>query len=560
MEKTVILMDDIEERDALCVPPKKDAIDLKRMAFNSPTYFSRHMLGIRPQVFQHLIFKYIAGGDKRIAVCSSRQIGKSIGLAVLAVWAVFFNRFPSGRTQYDQNTKVVIISRDDEASKKLMAEIRSILIAGDAHMATITEGIEKAYFTKRISGERRDPNNKKQLSFRHLGCMPNHRPGMISCFPPTDAVRGNSVDMLIIDEAGYVDDAIYDNAIKPTVGTTGGIILLSSTPRGQHGFFFDIFDPFDKYKEHEFRRLWFPHTVCEIESQRRVVEEEKAHAERMGKTKSFKQEYEADFTVDEEAFFDLAKVDAIVDDRLVEQYEWKKTACSLGVDYGMTSCNTVLTIVTREESGKIILLYQHEFELGFDDNLLMEEKLGEHSIPGLMRRFDIKWIVPDNCAQGYRTNIEMQNRGYPVVSNSNAMGGGWNFRSDQADRNRGYVALKSKVNQGLIAIPKIHELIHQMKTLQAVDSKIYTSIRKSQGGKDDRVDSLMMACVPFTVLDDGGEVDTELVIGVGSLTNDRSNPRSDAMFNKMVSTFREKEIISALKDDTEETELWRRKR
>jgi hypothetical protein len=242
------------------------------------------------------------------------------------------------------------------------------------------------------------------------------------------------------------------------------------------------------------------------------VQLEKENAEKMGNIKVFQQEYEADFTIDETAFFESKKVDEAIDTSLAEVYEWKETACCLAIDYGMTSCNTVITITTKLDSGQIRLLYQREFELGFDDNLLMDDSL-EDSIPSLIRRFFVSWIVPDSCAQGFRTNKEMQAKGYPVISNKGSIGDdtGWNFRSDQADRNRGYVGFRSKLHQGLIRMPKIGDLVTQMKALQSIDNKIYTSIRKPQGGKDDRIDSFMMSCIPWTILDDEGNFESALV-------------------------------------------------
>lgn len=551
MNYTEIKQEDKEELENICQPVK--FLDIRNGAMKCPTYFCKHVLGFQPQTFQHLVFRAVKNGHPRIAICSSRQIGKSVALATIAVWFSYYNLRPSGRTEYDQNTKVIVISRDAEASKKLMGEIRSMLFAGDAHMNALTEGKIRSYFTHSLSQDRKDPDNKTQITFKPKygatrGCT-------VQCFPPTDAVRGNSADVLIIDEDAFVDDEIYQDAIKPTVATTGGIIILSSTPKGQHGHFFEIFDPFDRHEEHEYKRFWFPWTVCEIPAQRGVVEVEKHNSELLGKMKSFSQEYEASFVVDEESFFDSKKVDSIFNDNLSEEYEYNKTPCALGIDYGMTNSRTVITVVTKEEDGKIRILYQHEFEPGFDDNLLMEDNLGEHNIPQLMKRYDIKWIIPDSCAQGYRTNKEMQSKGYPVVSNKGSIGGdtGWNFRSDQADRNRGYISLKSKINSGLVQSYPNKPLEIQMKALQAVDNKIYTSIRAPKGVHDDRIDSLMMACVPFTILDESGDLETEIIHPQQINTTEFGSRQDKQMENMMKNA---NTITKQLKEDEEEAKLW----
>ena len=62
---------------------------------------------------------------------------------------------------------------------------------------------------------------------------------IISLPGKTDAtVRGySSVDLLILDEASRVDDALYAS-IRPMMAVSGGRIILLSTPFGKRGFFY----------------------------------------------------------------------------------------------------------------------------------------------------------------------------------------------------------------------------------------------------------------------------------------------------------------------------------
>jgi hypothetical protein len=53
------------------------------------------------------------------------------------------------------------------------------------------------------------------------------------------AVRGYSADLLIVDEAAYVDDQTWD-AARPTVAATGGRVVVQSTPYMPTGFFHDL--------------------------------------------------------------------------------------------------------------------------------------------------------------------------------------------------------------------------------------------------------------------------------------------------------------------------------
>ena len=142
------------------------------------------------------------------------------------------------------------------------------------------------------------------------------------------------------------------------------------------------------------------------------------------------------------------------------------------------------------------LLYQKEFPADFDESELMNP-VNDYSIPSLSKRFHFQAIVVDDCPQGYRTNKELENNGYYVLR--------FNFRSDQADRNRGYNGFRSLIHQEKVAIPDIEDLILQLKQLEVTSNKIHESISKPRGGRDDRADSFMMSLYPWILEELGDE-------------------------------------------------------
>jgi len=56
-----------------------------------------------------------------------------------------------------------------------------------------------------------------------------------------DAIRGYYFDYLIIDEAAFVSDDIYNNVLKPTLMDKSGDLLAISTPQGSRGFFYELY-------------------------------------------------------------------------------------------------------------------------------------------------------------------------------------------------------------------------------------------------------------------------------------------------------------------------------
>jgi len=472
MDYTAIDKQTTKRLNDICKPISEISFD---EAKTNPGYFSYHFLGIRPYSYQFMIFERAAYGVKRLAVCSSRQIGKSISVAVLGLWAAFFNRFPSG---VHNNTKVCIISRSDDQAKKLMSEIKKLVNIGDKWMLQ-TSGKEK------ILSSELDPygaNNTDTMTFKN-GCT-------VKCFPPTGAIRGETSDLVIVDEAAFVEEEIFREDIEPTVSSTNGIVILTSTPKGQSGLWYSLFDPFDKLSKHEYERLWFPWAVCENKKQKETIQKKLEQAQIEGDTRHFDQEYGAMFTVDEEAFFSSIKVDAGYDEDLSLQNIWNKTPCCLGLDYGMTTCHTVITISTLDTDGRVKLLYQYAYPLNSDDNMIFSD------IKELMLKFKIAKIIADDCPQGNSTNQRMKNEGLPIEL--------YNFRSEQAtmardgyNRNTGYYQFRNWLNLNKIKYPKIPELMVEMKALQEVRKLINVSIKKPKGGFDDRIDSFMMSTLPF---------------------------------------------------------------
>ncbi len=452
---------------------KKEEIDTKKCA-SHPSYFAKQMLGIIPYGYQHMILNLFKDKENpkdqrrkndRVIICKSRQIGISVCLACLAIWYAWCNKSPSG---VFKDTKVGIISRDDRAAVKLMGMIQKIVWNSPYDIGNL------------VKKDQKNSLSKKEIHFRN---------GWVKCFPPTRAAAGETFDILILDEAAFVEDEILIEVLEPTVAAVNGKIILSSTPNGQSGYFFEIFDPDDLKDRHEYNRFWFHWSMCENKQMWRIINQKFKFAKDSGNIKSFDQEYNALFTVDEEAFFANQDVERGLDRELGIVYE-DKNPCSVGIDYGMTSCATVITVVALVKD-TIKVLFQFA-QVDLDENLLMDENW-EHSIPKLTKRYNIQHIVVDDCPMGGRTNRQLENEGYPLVR--------FNFRADSfaGERNRGYYLFRTALKHDKIKYPELRKLMAEMKCLQEIkmEGGKYMKIKAPQHYRDDRPDSLMIACYPF---------------------------------------------------------------
>lgn len=138
------------------------------------------------------------------AVVAPRQTGKSRSLAVLALWWAY--RRPG--------QVVLIISAGDEAAKRVLAEVRALAAASPLLAGSMVDETAALLRLSNGSEVRSVPASERQI-------------------------RGQRVDLLIIDEAALVaDDLILQAALPTTAARPHARVVLASSPNGRTGAFF----------------------------------------------------------------------------------------------------------------------------------------------------------------------------------------------------------------------------------------------------------------------------------------------------------------------------------
>ncbi len=473
-----------------------------RQVKEDTTYFAYCQLGIRPYAWQMKFFDKFDGGNKRVMACTPRQVGKSTAVAIIALKTAIYNLRPD--PVYKRST-VGIISATDDQSKKLIDDIRALIEKGDMRVSQLTGGKVKNFFSNQI--DKKKTNNLTTITFTNGS--------RIICLPPTDKIRGYPFGLELIDEAAFIEeDQIYYEKAEPTVRATGGDIYMTSTPNGQHGFFFELFDPFEKLDKHEYDRMWIHYSMIDNQDEIKIIEEKKDIMTQSGRLKEFQQEYEASFTVDQSAFFESDKIDEGIDKDLCEVHSYQEP-CDMGIDFGMTKCHSVITITTKdEETGVVSLLYQYEFPLDSDDNLIIPK------VTELLKKFNIQNINVDDCPQGRTIIQQMENIGWNVTR--------FNFKREKIEK---YTAFRSKLYKGMIKYYNLHPLLVQMKALQEVKNKVNVSIEKPRRGLDDRIDSFLISCYHY--LEEGTPFESGLLMSQMDMTNLAVSDRSDKEWKKL---------------------------
>jgi phage FluMu gp28-like protein len=190
------------EQPALITEALKDPLLMQELR-DDPILFSRLMLGINPTTYQQ---ELLTSKHKRILVRWPRQSGKTRTLAQLCLW----------HAAYHRDHTILIVAPSERQSLNLRDQIHQVL-------------------------EYMPPEPRHSLIKRSMRTTIYYRNGSrIVALPNSkDKIRSYKANLIIIDEAAYFkdDEYILHHVMIPMLATTGGSIILSSTPWGKGTLF-----------------------------------------------------------------------------------------------------------------------------------------------------------------------------------------------------------------------------------------------------------------------------------------------------------------------------------
>lgn len=230
-------------------------------------------------------------------IIGARQVGKSRGLAVLACWWAL--RRP-GQT-------VLILSASEDGAKRLLREVR-VILAGPLLSGAVVE--EQQGLVVLDNGSR------------------------ISAVAQSErAVRGERVDLLLIDESASVSDDVFEAAALPTItarAQSGARVVLAGTPWQASGWFFKYASLGESGADTEVETFrwriadcdWVPRSL--VERMRLTMTEQR-----------FRSEYEAQFVDGGSSLFSRTDLMAAAAPyRMTHPLEATEGSALLGCDWG----------------------------------------------------------------------------------------------------------------------------------------------------------------------------------------------------------------------------------
>lgn len=217
-------------------------------------------LKMTPDPWQKAVLRSTA---PRLHLNCSRQVGKSTVTSLVALH----------RALYVPDSTVLIISPSDRQSGELFLKLKGFYAA---------------------LGKPLDPAQENV----HLLRLENG--SRILSLPASESnIRGFTADLLLIDEAAYVPDALYQS-VSPMLAVSGGRLVAMSTPAGKRGWWFE-----SAMSEH-WERVKVPAPTCP----RIPASFLDGERERLGDA-AFRSEYMCEFTDASGAAFSGDDIDAL---------------------------------------------------------------------------------------------------------------------------------------------------------------------------------------------------------------------------------------------------------
>jgi len=138
------------------------------------------------------------------AVCSGRQSGKTRALAVICLHTAFAG----------PDRSILIVSAGEQAAKDVLREVSMLatspLLAGSV-----------------IDDERHQVTLSNGSTIRAVPASPRQ-------------IRGQALDMLVVDEAAFVDEEVWTASKYATIARPDSKVVLSSTPWGRRDGWFSV--------------------------------------------------------------------------------------------------------------------------------------------------------------------------------------------------------------------------------------------------------------------------------------------------------------------------------
>jgi terminase large subunit-like protein len=280
-----------------------------------------------------------------------------------------------------------------------------------------------------------------------------------------DNLRGVGLDFLVVDEAAFISDEIWDQILRPTLTDTKGSAMFISTPAGRNWFHRLFQRGLDTANPHY--QSWHYHTAANPRIEPEEIEEvRKSLPERV-----FRQEYEAEFLADGGTVFRDVRKAATAPFNAIPQ---PNHTYVMGVDFARFQDFTVCTVMDMNTKQMVEMLrFSGE-----------EWNLQRSRIKALSQKWNVYSILAEHNSIG-NPNIEaLRNDQLPIAAFNTST----STKPDLIDN------LVIAIENGDVQILNDNVLIGELETFTYhIGAGGYTKYGAPPGGHDDTVIALALA-------------------------------------------------------------------
>ncbi|WP_131801647.1 terminase large subunit domain-containing protein [Klenkia soli] len=427
--------------------------------------FAEVMIG--DPLFAHQV-EVVRSEARYRVICAGRRAGKSHLYAVLALHRAFSR----------SGSRVLIVSAGETAAKRLFAEVASMakrpLLGGSA--------VDETTSTLVLSNGSR-----------------------VECVPASQkAVRSAEADLLIVDEAGWVGQDVWEAAEPIIAARPGSRVLLASTP-------------WEPVPGHFFRQMWrsgmdaptqwleswhWPSSVSPLF--------DAAWLQWKKETSSpdyYQREYLAEWTESGGSYFPAQELMAAVADyRQLPPDEARGALAVAGVDWGFRRDANALVLVSALDDGDLNLarfpdepvfyipFLEEAFHKPYADFIERVVEVGDptpHWGQG-QQGYTLRWLLAEENGVGEPAVQQLRQRARARWGRSTGIRGVWTTNRLKAN---GYGALRLLIQQGRMVLPRHPELLKQLHALttEMLPGGGMRIAVPDNVGHDDLADALMQA-------------------------------------------------------------------
>jgi len=278
-----------------------------------------------------------------------------------------------------------------------------------------------------------------------------------------DALRGEGVSFMVLDEAAHINRDAWEQALRPTLSDTMGRAMFVSTPKGRN-WFFELYGRGLDENYTDYESFKFP-----TSSNPYINPQEVAEAKRTLPGDVFRQEYEAEFLEDSAGVF-RGIMDCVKGD-FEEPKPGRKYV--LGWDIAKHTDFSVMVVIDIERKHIV----------AFDRFNQIDYTLQLSRLDNLAKKYNAK-VIMDSTGVGDPVLEQVKQRGIQVD--------GYNFTN--TSKQQLIEALSVAIEKQEITFPAIPELIHELQIYQYEITRAgNVRYNAPQGYHDDTVIALGLA-------------------------------------------------------------------